>query len=113
MLVGNVLQIDREVNLTGADDVLDLEIRELHLKPQLLNNARVLARCDLRRIFVLGACADHLAGAEDQSSRFRLLQTHYNCGEASRVVLRVAGLEGDVLKIEGSVEVDSRHNIPY
>jgi len=37
------LQADGELDVTGADDVLDLEVRELRVEAELLNDASILS----------------------------------------------------------------------
>ena len=41
-------ETDREFDIARADDVLDLEVRELGIKAELLNNSCVLARRQAR-----------------------------------------------------------------
>lgn len=78
---GQTLQTDGELDIAGADDVLDLEVRELGVETKLLDDTRVLAGCQLGVILRLGTSDDHLAGGEDQSGGLGLTDTHDDGGE--------------------------------
>lgn len=69
-------QANGEFDITRADDVLDLEVRELGVKSELLNNTSVFARREFRVIFRLGTSNDHLARSKDQSSGLGFTNTH-------------------------------------
>jgi len=43
MARSKTLQADWELDVTGADNVLDLEVRELGVESKLLNNASILS----------------------------------------------------------------------
>ena len=49
------LETNRELNITGTDHVLDLEIRKLGLETELLNNSSVFTGCKLGLFLALGA----------------------------------------------------------
>lgn len=70
------LQANGELDVTTADDVLDLEFRELCVEAELLHDAGVLAGRETR--VVLGLCTgdDHLARGEDEGGRLRVADTH-------------------------------------
>jgi hypothetical protein len=70
------LQTNGELDVTRADDVLDLEIRELGVETKLLDNPCVLPRRQLRVIFRFGTGDDHLSRRENQRSGLRLSNTH-------------------------------------
>ena len=78
---GQTLQTDGELDITGANDVLNLEIRELGVETKFLNDARVLAGSQLGVILRLGTSDDHLARGEDQSCRFGLPNAHNHGGK--------------------------------
>jgi hypothetical protein len=78
---------DRELDVARADNVLDLEVRELRVEAKLLNDTSVLAACKLAVIFGLGTSDDHLAGGEDQGSRLRLTDTHDDGGKTLGTML--------------------------
>jgi hypothetical protein len=62
-------QPDGELDVAGANHVLDLEVLELGRKSEFLNNPGVLPGRESGVLLGLGAGADHLAGAEDQGGR--------------------------------------------
>ncbi len=111
MAAGQALETDRELDVAGADDVLDLEVRELGVETQLLDDARVLATRKLAVILGLGACHDHLAGSEDQGRRLGLADTHDHRGKTLRIVLCVACVECDRLEVEAAVEVHRCYDV--
>ncbi len=76
MAVRKTLETDGEVDVTRADDVLDLELGELRVEAELLDDARVLARCQARIILGLGPGHDHLARHEDEGSGLGVADTH-------------------------------------
>lgn len=78
---GQTLQTDGELDIAGADNILDLEIRELGVETKLLDDTRVLAGCQLGVILRLGTSDDHLAGSEDESGGLGLSDTHDDGGE--------------------------------
>ena len=43
MARSKTFQADRELDVAGADNVLDLEVRELCIEAELLDNARILS----------------------------------------------------------------------
>lgn len=61
MLRRQPLQANGELDVAGADDVLDLEVRELRVEAQLLDDTSILPRGQLRVVFRLGTGHDHLA----------------------------------------------------
>ena len=69
-------QTDRELDVAGADDVLDLEVRELGVEAQLLDDASVFARRQLRVVFRLCPSDHHLARRKDESGCLRFADTH-------------------------------------
>lgn len=76
--VCKTLESDRELDITTAHDILNLELRKLGIEAQLLDNPRVLARRQTRVVFRLGASNDHLARREDQGGGLGLSDTHDN-----------------------------------
>jgi hypothetical protein len=58
--VCKTLKTNRKLDVAAADDVLNLEFRELGIKAKLLDNARVLARRQARVVFTLRTSHDHL-----------------------------------------------------
>lgn len=76
------LQTDRELDVAGADNVLNLEVGELGIEPELLDDTRVLARGQLAVVLRLGAGNDHLARGEDQCRGLWLTDAHDNSRKA-------------------------------
>lgn len=76
MARSETLQTNGELDIARADNVLDLEVRELGVEAKLLDDTGVLARRKLRVILGLGTGDDHLAGSEDQGSGLGLTNTH-------------------------------------
>lgn len=79
--VRKTLQTDRELDVTTADNVLDLELRELGIEAKLLDDPGVLARRKPRVVLALRTGDDHLAGCEDEGGRLRVTNTHDDRGE--------------------------------
>lgn len=81
---GQTLQTDGELDVAGADNVLDLEVGELGVETELLDDTRVLARSQLRVILRLGTGDDHLARGKDQGGGLGLTDPHDDGGETLR-----------------------------
>lgn len=54
-------QTNGKLDVAGANDVLDLEVRELRIETKLLDDTSILAGCKLGIILRLGSSDDHLA----------------------------------------------------
>lgn len=106
------LKTNRELDVAGADNVLDLEVRELGIETELLDDTRVLAASKLAVIFGFRTSHDHLAGSEDQGGRLGLADTHDDGSETLWVVLRVTCMQGDRLEVEPAVEIHRSDNVP-
>ena len=61
MLGRKTLQTDGELDVTRANDVLNLEVGELGTEAEFLDDPSILARSELRIIFRLCTSDDHLA----------------------------------------------------
>ena len=70
------LQPNRKPHITTADDVLDLELLELGVEPQLLDDPRVFTRSETRIVLGLGSSDNHFSGREDQSGSLGVSDTH-------------------------------------
>jgi len=110
-------ETNREPDVAGADNVLDLEVCELGIEAELLDDSGVFARCKLRIVLRLCTSDDHLAGGEDERGSLWVTDTHDDGGESLWIVLSVASVECDRLQVESTVEIDScddvlqcRHN---
>ena len=90
MGAGEALQTDGELHVARPDDVLDLEVCEFRIEAQLLNDARVLARCQLAVGLALCASHHHLARGEDERRRLWIANAHDDGSETLGVVLCVA-----------------------
>ncbi len=81
MAVRKSLKTDGELDVARADDVLDLELRELRVEAKLLNDTRIFARRQPRVILRLRTGDDHLARREDERRGLRVTDTHDDSGE--------------------------------
>lgn len=70
------LQANGELDVARADNILDLELLELGLEPELLDDSRVLARGKPRVVLRLGTRDDHLARRENERRRLGLTDAH-------------------------------------
>lgn len=61
MLGSKTFKSNRELDVAGSNDVLNLEICELGIEAQLLNDSSILSAGKLRVILRLGTSDDHLA----------------------------------------------------
>src|SRR5262249_40166655 len=76
MLARQAFEADRELDVARADNVLDLKVRKLGVEAELLDDAGVFARRELRVVLRLGTSDDHLARREDQGGRLGLADAH-------------------------------------
>lgn len=111
MARSQTLKTDGELDVARPDNVLDLKVRELGVETELLNDTGVLARRELGVVLRLCTGNDHLSGCEDQGSRLGITDTHNHCSKTLWIVLCVAGVQGDRLKIETAVEIDRCNDI--
>lgn len=81
------LQTDWELDVARADNVLNLEVGELGIEPELLNDTSVLARGKLAVVLRLGAGNDHLARGEDQCSGLWITDAH---DDSRKALVRLA-----------------------
>lgn len=75
------LQTNGELNVTGAHDVLNLELGELGVEAKLLDDTRILARRQPRVVFRLRTRDDHLARREDERGGLGVADTHDDRGK--------------------------------
>ena len=75
------LQTDREFNVAGSDDILNLEFRKLGIKAELLDDACVFARCKARVIFGFCTGDDHFARGENERGSLGFADTHDHSSE--------------------------------
>jgi hypothetical protein len=86
------LQTDRELDITGANNILDLEVREFCVESKLLDDTSVFARRQLGIIFRFGTSNYHLARGKDQSSGLGLTDTHNDSGKTLQGLARDKGI---------------------
>ena len=70
-----------ELDVAGANDVLDLEVGKLCVETELLDNTSIFARGKLRIILRLCTRDDHLARGKDQGSSLWFTNSHDDSGE--------------------------------
>lgn len=130
MLGCETLQANREFDVAGANDVLDLEVGELRVEAELLDNTRVLAGRKLGVILALGTRNDHLSACENQGRRLRLPNAHddgsetliqvsewtresSDCARTNLwVVFGVTSMQSNRLQVEANLEVDCSDDVP-
>ena len=130
MARSQTLQADGELDVAGANNVLDLKVGKLCVEAELLDNASIFARRQLRVVFRLGASNDHLARGKDESRSLGLTNAHDDGGETLNhtssakvmnvrstslhlwVVLGITGMQSNRLQIEPAVKVDCSDNVP-
>lgn len=100
-----------ELDIAGADNVLDLEIRELGVKAELLDDSCVFARRQARVVLRFGTSNHHLAGSKDQCGSLGLTDTHNDSGETLWIVFRIPRVKRNGLQIETAIEVDRGNDI--
>ena len=66
MAVRKSLKTNGELDVARANNILDLKLKELHVKVKLLNGMRVHARRQTRIVRGLRASNNHLARREDE-----------------------------------------------
>lgn len=111
MRAGEALETDRELNVTRADDVLDLKVGELCVEAQLLDDARVLARRQFAVRLALCTSDNHLARSEDQRRRLRIANAHDDGSETLGVVLCVTRVQRNRLEVQAAGQVDRSDKI--
>ena len=90
------LQPNRKLDITAPHDILNLELGKFSVKPELLDNTRILARGETRVVFGFGASDDHFAGCENECGRVGFADAH-DVGGESRFMLvgYLAGVPGE------------------
>ena len=129
------LETNRKLDVARADNVLDLEIRKLGVEPELLDDARILARGKFAVVFALCARHHHFARGENEGRGFGLADAHDDGCESLRahallaqafrtrelprqckmylwVVLGIARVQRNRLEIQPTIEVDGGDNVP-
>ena len=132
MAVRKSLKTNGELDVARANNVLDLEFRELGVEAKLLDDTRVLARRQPRVIFGLRTSDDHLARREDERRGLGVTDTHDDGGETLekerdggksdrcalevrctnlRVILCISCVQRDRLKAQTTIEVDGGDDV--
>ena len=92
-----LLQLDLEVHRTACHHVLYFEIGELHGVAHILYRFHVQLGRLLTIDLTLGAGYHHFSILEYQCRcPSRLFQSHYQCGEALGIVLRISAMVSDL-----------------
>ena len=111
MARSQTLETNRELDVAAADNVLDLEVRELGIEAELLDDARILAAGKLRVVLGLGTSDNHLAGGKDQSGGLGLTDTHDDGSKTLGVILCVASMQGNRLEVQAAIEIDGGDDV--
>jgi hypothetical protein len=128
MARSKTLQANGELNVAGANNVLNLEVLivllamatddksgttygELCVEPQLLDNPRIFAGSKAAIVFRLGTSHNHLSTRKDQSRCLGLANTHDDGSETLWIVLGITCVQGDGLQVKASGEVDSSDDV--
>jgi len=85
MARSQALQTNGELDVTRADNVLNLEVGKLGVEAKLLNDASILATCKLRIVLGFSTSDNHLARGEDKSSGLGLTDTHNDGSETLEI----------------------------
>ena len=112
MARSQTFQADGELNVAGANNVLDFEVGELGVEAELLDNTGVFSGRKLRIVLRLGTSDYHLARGEDQSCRLGLANTHDDSGESLGVILGIPGMQGNRLEIQAAIEINRGNDVP-
>lgn len=78
MARSQALKTNGEFDVARANDVLDLEVRELRIEAKLLNDASIFSGCQLGIILGLGTSDHHFTTGKDQSCGLWLANAHDN-----------------------------------
>ena len=81
MLGSKTFQSNRKLDVTRADNVLDLKIGELGIESQLLDDASVFPRCQFRIILRLRTSNYHFARGKDECGGFWIANAHNDSSE--------------------------------
>lgn len=106
MLIGDVLEIDGEVDIATGHYVLHLECIELNWISELLNDSSKLPGGDLGALLILAPSADNFPRGKNEGRGFGFAQSHDHSCESPGVVLGVSGVKSDVFEFELAVEID-------
>lgn len=105
------LQTNGELDIARTDNVLNLELGKLCVKPELLDDACVFARSETRVVFRFGTRDDHFSRRKDERRRFRFADTHDHSGKTLWIVLCITGVHCNRLQIETCPEIDGSYDI--
>ena len=87
------LQPDGKLYIARSNNVLNLEISKLCLKPKFLNDASILSRCEFGHFLRLCASDDHFARSKDERSRLWLSNSHNDRSESLVMSFKVTPLD--------------------
>jgi hypothetical protein len=96
-----LLKGDCELDIAGPNDVLDLEILELHIgDTDLLDHLSIHFGCLFRFLLRFGTGDNHFTRAKDQSCGLRISDTNDHSRETTRVVLCVTTIQGNLDEVK-------------
>jgi len=87
MTAGKAFKADGKFDVARANDVLDFEVRELGVEPELLDDPSIFAGRKLGVVFGLCTSDNHLARGEDQSCGLRFANAHDHSRETLNINL--------------------------
>lgn len=76
MTAGETFQSNRELDIAGTDDILNLEVREFCVETKFLYDTGVLSRGKLRIILRFRTGHNHLTRRENKCRGFRFSNSH-------------------------------------
>lgn len=103
---------NRELDVTTADDILNLELGKLCLKAKLLNDTSILASSKPREFLTLGTSDDHLATGKDKGRCLGLADSHDHGRKTLRIIFSITGVQGDRFQIKPALQIYCGYNIP-
>lgn len=111
MLVLEAFEGNGELNIAGADYVLDFEFFQGDLEAHFFDGLHVDFSGLFGQLFAFGSGADHFAAGEDEGGGFGFSDSHDDGSESFGVVLCVFAVDGDVPEIEFALEVGSGDDV--
>lgn len=81
MAAGKTFKTNGKLDVTGPDNVLNLEVGELGVEAELLNDASIFARGKFGIVLGFRTRDDHLSAGKNQGSSLGLADTHDDRGE--------------------------------
>lgn len=102
-----------EAELAGADDVLDLEVDEVHARVvHFLDDLREFARGAFDRVFGLGACAHEFPIRKKHRRGFWVSKFHHEAVLLGHELGFFVGFGEQVGQIEAHAKIRRAHKVP-